>query len=192
MPSRAILAGLLLCAASPLRAEAARFEQKVARWSGPEDDVGGARPYARPQELFAVRDRERLSRADLETVLAGTMLVLPSPRGTEYVLRDHHMVDVALLHYATTGELPTALFHADRHSDWARDGYLEARRPEQAATWWTLVQGVKRPDGTPWLAEGDVHFAWAQAPHEPWMSGRRIAEDVHAVVAQMIQQGKPR
>ncbi len=29
MPSRAILAGLLLCAASPLRAEAARFEQKV-------------------------------------------------------------------------------------------------------------------------------------------------------------------
>ena len=48
-----------------------------------------------------------------------------------FVRYDHHMLDVALYHYWTTGELPCALFHADRHSDWCKDSYLEARRPQQ-------------------------------------------------------------
>jgi hypothetical protein len=157
--------------------EAERFEQKIQRWGGPEDVIAqtGEKPYEAQQHAFEERAwRQHLTMADLDTALRGTVLALRSPSGlTDYVLRDHHMLDVALYHYWTTGELPRALFHADRHSDWCKDSYLEARRPQQAATWWALIEGLKRPGGTaPVLREQDVLFTTAAAPRASWMTGR--------------------
>ena len=142
---------------------AERFAARVARWSGPEDLRDGAAAYASEQRTFLEGGaRSTLGRGELEGVLRGAVLVLRSGRQTDYVVRDHHMIDVALYHYATTGELPNALFHADRHSDWCRDSFLEARRPPQAATWWKLFEGLKRPDGSPVLREEDVLFTTAR------------------------------
>ncbi len=159
--------------------EAERFEQQVRRWSGPEDVVGrgGERPYTGQQRTFAeVPWRTRLTMEDVDTVLRGIVLVLRGPGGqTDYVLRDHHMLDVALYHYRTTGELPRALFHADRHSDWCKDSYLEARVPQQAATWWKLLEGLKRPDSAaPVLGEGDVFFTTGTGARSSRMSGRDV------------------
>jgi hypothetical protein len=163
--------------------EADRFERRIHRWSGPEDVVGeaGEKPYEGQQHTFEeLAWRSPLRMADIDTVLRGVVLVLRSPSGpTDYVLRDHHMLDVALYHYWTTGELPRALFHADRHSDWCKDSYLEARRPQQAATWWTLIEGLKRPGTTDAvLNEQDVFFTTAAAAPTSRMTGRDIGASV--------------
>ncbi|MET0403147.1 MAG: hypothetical protein ABW123_12125 [Cystobacter sp.] len=160
-------------------AEAERFEQRIHRWSGPEDVAGpeGAQPYIQPQRVFEETAwRDALDLAALEAVLQGTVCVMRDAAGrTDYVLRDHHMLDVALYHYRTTGDLPRALFHADRHSDWCKDSYLEARTPHQAATWWRLFEGLKRPgDGTPVLTEEDIFFTTAKAAPGARMSGRDV------------------
>lgn len=160
-------------------AEAERFERKVHRWSGPEDVVGdaGEQPYTGQQLTFEEHPwRGTLTMRELDPVLQGHVLVMRDGTGqADYVLRDHHMLDVALYHYRTTGELPRALFHADRHSDWCRDSYLEARTPQQAATWWKLLEGLKRPGGSePVLSEQDVFFTTAKAEHGPGMTGRDV------------------
>ncbi|MDY7225606.1 hypothetical protein [Hyalangium rubrum] len=159
--------------------EAERFEAKVRRWSGPEDVVGeaGQKPYEGQQLTFAEAPwQDTLRREALDTVLRGTVLVLRGRAGqADYVLRDHHMLDVALYHYRTTGELPRALFHADRHSDWCKDSYLEARTPQQAATWWKLFEGLKRPDtGASVLADPDIFFTTGTGTRTSRMSGRDI------------------
>jgi hypothetical protein len=101
---------------------------------------------------------------DVEEVLRGDVLVLRTGARVDYLLRDHHTLDVVLYEWATRGLLPGALFHADRHSDWCRDSFLEARRPDQAATWWKLLEGLKRPGtGAPVLREEDVFFTTARA-----------------------------
>jgi hypothetical protein len=158
---------------------AARFEQRIHRWSGPEDVVGeaGEKPYEGQQHTFEEHAwRDALTMRDIDSVLRGDVLVLRGRSGqADYVLRDHHMLDVALYHYRTTGELPRALFHADRHSDWCKDSFLESRTPPQAATWWKLFEGLKRPEGSaPVLNEQDVFFTTAQAEHRPWMTGRNV------------------
>ncbi len=154
------------------------FAAKVRRWAGP-DDAGsdGSQPYQGEQLFFEERgDTPKLATSDLETVLRGTALVLRGHSGaTDYLLRDHHMVDVVLYHYRTTGTLPGGLFHGDRHSDWCRDGVLAAGPVDQAATWWKLLEGVKRPDGASVVREDAVHFANARAEHQPWMPGREAA-----------------
>ena len=145
---------------------AARFEKKVERWAGPEDLIGAARPYAGCQLFFEeAPPRARLTMRDLVAALTGCVQVYRSAGGqTDYLLRDHHMIDVALYHYRSTGQLPRALLHADRHSDWCKDGYLEQRVPAQAATWWKLFEGLKRPDtGLSVLREDDVHFITGRA-----------------------------
>jgi hypothetical protein len=159
--------------------EAERFERKVYRWSGPEDVVGeaGEKPYSGQQLTFAESNHQGpLSREHLDTVLRGTVLALRGREGqTDYVLRDHHMLDVALYHYRTTGALPRALFHADRHSDWCKDSFLEARTPPQAATWWKLLAGLKRPQtGDSLLREDDVFFTTGVASRTTKMSGRDV------------------
>ena len=163
--------------------EADRFERRIDRWSGPEDVVGeaGEKPYEGQQQTFEERvPGGPLTMADLDAVLRGVVLVLRGGSGaTDYVLRDHHMLDVALYHYWTTGELPRALFHADRHSDWCKDSYLEARRPQQAATWWALIEGLKRPGtSTPVLSERAVFFTTAAAARSSGMSGRDVGASV--------------
>lgn len=159
--------------------DADAFERHVARWSGPEDALSdGTTPFAAPQLRFRfVADAAPTSK-DIETVLRGTALVrLRADGSRDFILRDHHMVDVVLVHHATGGALPTRLFHADRHSDWCTDGYLNRLRPDQAATWWALLRGLKRPsDAAPVLEESDVVFTSERAPHEPWMSGRPYEE----------------
>ncbi|WP_224369795.1 hypothetical protein [Hyalangium versicolor] len=163
--------------------EAERFERRIHRWSGPEDVVPetGEKPYEGQQHTFEERTwSDALTMKDIDAALRGIVLVLRSPSGsTDYVLRDHHMLDVALYHYRTTGELPRALFHADRHSDWCKDNYLETRRPQQAATWWKLIEGLKRPgDSTAVLREEDVFFTTGVAPRKAGMSGRDIGVSV--------------
>jgi hypothetical protein len=153
--------------------------RRVHRWSGPEDVVGeaGERPYAGLQLTFQEHAwRSALAMRELESVMRGNVLVMREEGGqADYVLRDHHMLDVALYHYRTTGELPSALFHADRHSDWCRDSYLEARTPQQAATWWKLFAGLKRPGSeAPVLDEQDVFFATARAARTSTMGGRDV------------------
>ncbi|MDC0714652.1 hypothetical protein POL68_39755 [Stigmatella sp. ncwal1] len=141
----------------------------------------GEKPYEGRQLTFQeCAWRERLSLKDLDTVLRGTVQVMRGPAGqTDYVLRDHHMLDVVLYHHRTTQELPTALFHADRHSDWCKDSYLEARTPQQAATWWRLLEGLKRPEsGAPVLTEQDVFFTTAAAARTKGMSGRDVGASV--------------
>ncbi len=160
-----------------VEADAARFEQRVKRWSGPEDKVGDSKPYAGEQLTFEERGQAPLAAAEVEAALRGTVQVFRSAAGqVDYLLRDHHMLDVALYHHVTTGQLPRALFHADRHSDWCKDSYLEARTPQQAATWWKLFEGLKRPeDGKSVLSEGDVFFATGRAPTR---TGRDVAGSV--------------
>jgi len=148
-------------------ADAERLEQNVERWSGPEDLIGAERPYAGRQLYFEeAAPRPRLTLRDVQAALTGVVQVYrPEAGPTDYLLRDHHMIDVALYHYRTTGLLPRALLHADRHSDWCKDSYLEQRRPAQAATWWKLFEGLKRPDsGESVLRESDVHFITGRAP----------------------------
>jgi hypothetical protein len=156
--------------------DAQKFETKVTRWGGPEDeDASGARPYEGPQQWFTEAPWvTRLSRADLEPVLRGEVRVMRGEGVTDYVLRDHHTLDVVLYHRLTTGELPRALFHADRHSDWCKDSYLEARVPDQAATWWSLLEGLKTPEGPPVLTEKDVRFVTALAPRDERTAGRDV------------------
>ncbi len=159
--------------------EAERFERKVHRWSGPEDVVGdaGEKPYEGQQHTFEESAwREALTMRDVDSVLRGHVLVMRGRSGqADYVLRDHHMLDVALYHYRTTGELPRALFHADRHSDWCKDSYLEVRVPAQAATWWKLFEGLKRPDGSaPVLEEQAIFFTTAKAEQTSRMTGRDV------------------
>jgi hypothetical protein len=167
-----------------MEGEAERFERRIHRWSGPEDVVGetGEKPYEGQQHTFEERtwNSSALTMADIDAVLRGIVLVLRGPSGpTDYVLRDHHMLDVALYHYWTTGELPRALFHADRHSDWCKDSYLEARRPQQAATWWKLIEGLKRPGtGNAVLNEQDVFFTTGAAQHTSRMTGRDVGASV--------------
>lgn len=153
-----------------------RLYDRVSAWAGPEDvDAHGHQPWQAPQRTFVERRWRRLDHEALEEVLCGTARVMRGPHGqVDYVLRDHHMLDVALYHYRTTGELPEALFHADRHSDWCRDGYLLRHRPAQAATWWTLLEGLKRPGGAPLLGEGDVHFTTARPGPEVASPGRDV------------------
>ncbi|SEU09836.1 hypothetical protein [Stigmatella erecta] len=162
---------------------AARYEQRIHRWTGPEDVVGeaGAKPYEGRQLTFQECPwQDTLRLADLDRVLRGTVQVMRGPGGqTDYVLRDHHMLDVVLYHYRTAQALPSALFHADRHSDWCKDSYLEARIPQQAATWWRLLEGLKRPgSGAPVLTEQDVHFTTAAASRTGSMSGRDVGASV--------------
>ncbi|MBX5482951.1 MAG: hypothetical protein IRZ16_14090 [Myxococcaceae bacterium] len=97
-------------------------------------------------------------------MLRGVVRVMRTPERVDFVMRDHHTLDALLYHYATTGQLPAGLFHADRHSDWCTDATLMARVPEQAATWWALLEGVKRPgvDAGPVLREREVLFCTAQ------------------------------
>jgi len=160
--------------------DAERFERRVARWDGPDDaGAGGARPYAGKQLEFRLSDDARpISIDDLESVLRGTALLRVRSDGSrDFVLRDHHMLDVVLVHYATTGALPSRLFHADRHSDWCSDAFLNRRIPDQAATWWALLRGLKRPsDAGPVLEESDVVFTSERSAHAPWMSGRPFEE----------------
>lgn len=146
--------------------DAERFEARIARWSGPEDvDATGAKPYESAQNTFIERPWPNvLTMGDVDGVLRGNALVLRDGARIDFVLRDHHMLDVVLYAWATSGLLPTALFHADRHSDWCRDSFLDARRPDQAATWWRLLEGLKRPGAdTPVLREEDVLFTTAKA-----------------------------
>lgn len=160
---------------------AERFQRAISRWSGPEDaGPSGTQPYVGVQASFVeTRWSPRLGRTELEPVLEGRALVMRADGRTDYLLRDHHMVDVALYHYLTTGELPRRLLHADRHSDWCSDTFLERRVPIQAATWWKLLQGLKRAeDGAPVLEERDVHFIWAKAVRTGKMSGRDLEEGV--------------
>lgn len=160
---------------------AERFERAVSRWSGPEDVVGPrGQPYLAAQASFVEAAwRDRLDRAALEPILEGHAQVMRSETRTDYLLRDHHMVDVVLYHYWSTGELPRALLHADRHSDWCSDAFLERRTPVQAATWWTLLEGLKRAeDGSPVVAERDVYLIWARATRTEQMSGRDLGEAV--------------
>ncbi len=155
---------------------AGAFSRRVTRWGGPEDVAqDGTRPYAAPQTWFEEAPwRARLTRADVDGVVRGVVRVMRSPRGVvDYLVRDHHMLDVVLHHHACTGSLPGALMHLDRHSDWCDDAYLHARVPQQAATWWALLPGLKRPDGLPVLREQDVCFATAQAV-VPGMPGRNV------------------
>jgi hypothetical protein len=159
--------------------EAERFERQVQRWQGPEDVAGdaGEKPYVGQQLTFEESAwRDALTMRDVDSVLRGNVRVMRSPGGqADYVLRDHHMLDVALYHYRTTGELPRALFHADRHSDWCKDSYLEARVPPQAATWWKLFEGLKRPEGSaPVLTEEDIFFTTAKAEPTARMTGRDV------------------
>lgn len=147
--------------------DADRFEAQVDRWTGPEDEVRGERPYAVAQTGFEEQAfSERLDARAIDLAMRGCVLVHRASSGqVDFVLRDHHTLDVVLYHYKTTGELPRALFHADRHSDWCNDRFLSARRPQQAATWWALLEGLKRPDGSgAVLREADVFFTTAQAP----------------------------
>jgi hypothetical protein len=165
-----------------LEPEAAeRFLRTLSRWSGPEDPgPSGTQPYLGEQASFREAPwRARLSRSELEPVLAGAALVMRAGGRTDYVLRDHHMVDVALYHYWTTGDLPRRVLHADRHSDWCSDTFLERRGPIQAATWWKLLQGLKRAeDGGAVVEERDVHFIWARAVRSGRMSGRDLGDGV--------------
>lgn len=159
--------------------EADRFEQRVYRWSGPENVVGdaGEKPYEGQQLTFEEHPwRGTLTMREVDSVLRGNVLVMRGRSGqADYLLRDHHMLDVALYHYRTTGELPRALFHADRHSDWCKDSYLEARVPPQAATWWKLFEGLKRPeDSAPVLTEQDIFFTTAKAEPTARMTGRDV------------------
>lgn len=159
--------------------EAERFERQVRRWQGPEDVVGdaGEKPYEGQQLTFEESAwRDSLTLEDIDAVLRGHVRVMRSPAGqADYVLRDHHMLDVALYHYRTTGELPHSLFHADRHSDWCKDSFLEARVPPQAATWWKLFEGLKRPEGSaPVLTEEDIFFTTAKAEPTSRMTGRDV------------------
>ena len=158
--------------------DAERFEARVRRWPGPEDTAAdGTRPYAAEQLVFEESaPGEPFDGAALEAVLQGRVRVLRGEGGqTDYVMRDHHMLDVVLYHYRTTGELPRALFHADRHSDWCKDSFLEARVPQQAATWWRLLEGLKRPaDGAPVLTEEDVFFTTGKAAPTARMTGRDV------------------
>jgi hypothetical protein len=146
--------------------DAERFEQKVQRWSGPEDLIGADRPYAGQQLYFDQRGpRSRLTIDDVRAALTGSVQVFRTAAQTDYLLRDHHMIDVALYHYRATGLLPRTLLHADRHSDWCKDSYLEQRTPAQAATWWKLFEGLKRPGtGECVLREDEVHFVTGRAP----------------------------
>lgn len=146
--------------------ESARFEKRIARWSGPEDVApDGSHPYESPQNVFVERSNTApLTMGDVRCVLSGEVLVMRGGGPIDLVMRDHHMLDAALYLWATSGELPRRLFHADRHSDWCRDSFLEARQPDQAATWWKLVEGLKRPgSGAPVLREEDVVFTTARA-----------------------------
>ena len=156
--------------------DAARFEQRTSRWGGPEDTLpGGEQPYIAPQQMFRECPWQRhLSVEDLSDILRGTVRVMRSEGQTDYVLRDHHMLDVVLYHYRSAGHLPGSLFHADRHSDWCRDGYLSSCRPAQAATWWTLLEGLKRPDGAPVLGERQVSFTTAKPGPEVAVEGRDV------------------
>jgi hypothetical protein len=161
--------------------DGARFDARVSRWSGPDDvDADGAQPYAGEQLRFEEQPWcSRLSLADHDAVLRGAVRVMRDSGRVDYVLRDHHMVDVALYHYRTTGDLPAAMFHADRHSDWCTDGFLNARRPPQAATWWALLEGLKRPDGRAVLGEGEVTFTTAQ-PDDHGSLSDGVGRDVGA------------
>ncbi len=161
-------------------AAAARFGQVARRWTGPEDVLAGERPYAGEQLLFQELAAAQVTLAQLDEVLRGTVLVFRGPNGQrDYVMRDHHTLDVVLYEYAATGRLPAGLFHADRHSDWCDDRYLEARVPDQAATWWALLEGLKRPDGTGVIRERDVRFTSAMPERTPVMSGRDIGFSTH-------------
>ena len=170
--------------------EAERFARAVTRWGGPED-VGpdGTRPYAPVQTAFVEAGWGPVTDADVDAVLRGEVRVLRGPGGrADYVLRDHHTLDVVLYHYRTTGGLPRALLHADRHSDWCRDGLLERRVPQQAATWWKLLEGLKRPgDGGPVLREEDVHFTTAVGARTARTSGRDVG--VEARVPWFVDAG---
>lgn len=161
--------------------EAERYARALTRWGGPEDERDGGRPYAAEQFLFEeAGPRARLTAGDVDAVLRGRVRVLRAPGGqTDYVLRDHHTLDVVLYHHRTTGALPRGLFHADRHSDWCNDAFLGARVPPQAATWWALLEGLKRADGQrPVLRERDVVFTTAQAARRDGMAGRDIGASV--------------
>jgi len=160
--------------------DARRLGDRVQAWAGPEDmTASGDQPFIAPQDRLVERPWQRLALADLDEVLCGTARVMRRGSQTDYVLRDHHMLDVVLYHYVTTGTLPSRLFHADRHSDFCRDGYLLRRVPAQAATWWTLLEGIKRPDsGMPVLGENDVAFTTAQPGPEVQLAGRDVGASV--------------
>jgi hypothetical protein len=145
--------------------DVSRFERRVRRWTGPEDlDANGNAPWARRQDrLREMRWASRIDDAAMDELLSGTVLVMRGDGRTDYVMRDHHLLDALMYERWTTGDRPTALFHADRHSDWCRDGLLAAGEADQAATWWTLCEGLKAPDGSPWLRPEDVVFTTAKA-----------------------------
>jgi len=159
---------------------AERFASRIARWSGPEDrNEQGEQPYAAQQLFFEeALWSEHLTRAQLEPVLEGRVQVYRRGNQVDVVMRDHHTLDLALYHHATGGAFPQALFHADRHSDWCSDSFLQARLPDQAATWWALLEGLKRPDGAPFLKEQNIHFATAQAPRDEKTQGRDVGASV--------------
>ncbi len=146
--------------------DAERFEKGVRRWTGPEDvDAAGRTPWAGPQDrIREIPWTDRIDDVQMGELLSGTVLVMRRDGRTDYVMRDHHLLDALMYERWVTGDRPTALFHADRHSDWCRDGVLASGHPDQAATWWTLCEGLKAPDGAPWLKPEDVVFTTAKAP----------------------------
>ncbi|MEZ4236865.1 MAG: hypothetical protein R3F59_12065 [Myxococcota bacterium] len=78
--------------------------------------------------------------------MRGTVRVMRRGDGrVDYVLRDHHMLDVVLYHARTAGELPRALPHADRHSDWCRDGYLTSVRSRAGRDLVDAARGPQAP-----------------------------------------------
>ena len=70
----------------------------MQRWTGPEDvDATGVRPWEGRQERLVERPwADRLDAADLDLLLSGTVLVLRREGQVDYLLRDHHLVDVQI------------------------------------------------------------------------------------------------
>jgi hypothetical protein len=159
--------------------DAAPFERRVRRWTGPEDvDASGAAPWATPQDrLREAPWTDRIDDAQMNELLSGTVLVMRRGGRTDYVMRDHHLLDALMYERWATGDRPSSLFHADRHSDWCRDGVLAAGHADQAATWWTLCEGLKAPDGTPWLRPEDVVFTTAKASGLALEGARDVGAD---------------
>lgn len=124
--------------------EAERFENSIERWGGPEDvfsDANGSwyQPWVGKQQfVHEVTWCDEINEELFDDILGGTIILMRSHHESEtssrkrrvqpcidFLMRDHHILDALLLHRSMSlGPTPRALFHADRHSDWCRDGFL--------------------------------------------------------------------
>jgi hypothetical protein len=98
------------------------------------------------QNTFAERAwTTTLSVKDVEQVMRGTVLVLRSPDGahTDMVMRDHNMLDAIAYHYYATGDLPRALVHADRHSDFS---FMDVGTGQEYCSWVSGLDNIRRPN----------------------------------------------